>query len=321
MQRGTAAVLPYLWREAGALRHVHAEGLVAGALAYLVQHGQALRGGVDHGGSLPQGAEDAQEGSRPSPVNARTFVIEGLLAGRRCDGARKSGARWCLCSGSGGCMSDGAALGAKPHLHIAAGPSLAPTVPVYLCLSTVMDTRLLPTHLRKRTHTDPRGTPVPHLHVAHARLRRQLRELVEVRGEQRGRAAVGAGQVLGDGPGQAEAVVGGGAAAQLVDDDQRVGRGALGRTRAENTQASRRRAASWRGGGGGTGPYLKGTVPAGSLRSLNSLRRNGMRKADNAQRPDPLPSGWPQGVAAVYTALVPWRRTAHQRPCLQSNTS
>ncbi len=43
----------------------------------------------------------------------------------------------------------------------------------------------------------------------------------------RARQGVHLHEVLGDGPGQAEAVVGGGAAAQLVDDDQRALRGAL----------------------------------------------------------------------------------------------
>ena len=50
-------------------------------------------------------------------------------------------------------------------------------------------------------------------------------ELVEVGGKQRG-APNGGHEVLRDGPGQAEAVVGGGAAPQLVDDDQ----GLLART-------------------------------------------------------------------------------------------
>lgn len=64
-----------------------------------------------------------------------------------------------------------------------------------------------------------------HMKVAHGGLlRRQRRQLVEVGGEQ-AEAADGGGDVFADGPGQAEAVVGGRAAAQLVDDDQRVGRG------------------------------------------------------------------------------------------------
>lgn len=64
-----------------------------------------------------------------------------------------------------------------------------------------------------------------HMQVAHGGLlRRQRRQLMEVGGEQ-AEAADGGGDVLADGPGQAEAVVGGRAAAQLVDDDQRVGRG------------------------------------------------------------------------------------------------
>lgn len=66
-------------------------------------------------------------------------------------------------------------------------------------------------------------------------LHRQCRQLVEVGGKQ-AEAADGRGDVLADGPGQAEAVVGGRAAAQLVNDDQGVscgraaGRGGEGQT-------------------------------------------------------------------------------------------
>ena len=66
------------------------------------------------------------------------------------------------------------------------------------------------------------------MQVAHGGvLRRQRRQLVEVRGEQTEAADAGR-HVLADGPRQAEAVVGGGAAAQLVDDDEGVLRGGPG---------------------------------------------------------------------------------------------
>ena len=51
-------------------------------------------------------------------------------------------------------------------------------------------------------------------------------ELVEVGGEEGG-AADGGHEVLADGPGQAEAVVGAGAAPQLVDYHQRARAGSL----------------------------------------------------------------------------------------------
>lgn len=52
----------------------------------------------------------------------------------------------------------------------------------------------------------------------------QRRQLVEVRGEQAEAADFG-GDVLADGPGQTEPVVGRRASAELVDDDERVLRG------------------------------------------------------------------------------------------------
>ena len=58
---------------------------------------------------------------------------------------------------------------------------------------------------------------VPHLRV----LVRERGQLVEVRGEHGGAPDL-LDDVLADGPGQPEAVVRRGAAAQLVDDDQRI---------------------------------------------------------------------------------------------------
>lgn len=55
-------------------------------------------------------------------------------------------------------------------------------------------------------------------------LRRQRRQLVEVRGEQAEAADLG-GDVFADGPGQPEAVVRGRPSAKLVDDDERALRG------------------------------------------------------------------------------------------------
>lgn len=52
-------------------------------------------------------------------------------------------------------------------------------------------------------------------------LSRERRQFVEVRGKQTEAADLW-GDVFTDGPGQTEAVVGGGASAELVDDDQRV---------------------------------------------------------------------------------------------------
>lgn len=67
-------------------------------------------------------------------------------------------------------------------------------------------------------------------------LRRQRRQLVEVGGEQAEAADLG-GDVLADGPGQAEAIVRGCASAELVNDDERVLRGRAGGT----TQRMKRR--------------------------------------------------------------------------------
>lgn len=52
-------------------------------------------------------------------------------------------------------------------------------------------------------------------------LRRQHRQLVEVRGKETEAADLG-GDVVADGPGQTKAVVRGGASAELVDYDERV---------------------------------------------------------------------------------------------------
>ena len=84
----------------------------------------------------------------------------------------------------------------------------------------------LPTWLHTVQHGERAlGGERRHVQVAHGGvLRGQRRQLVEVRGEQAEAADVG-GHVLADGPRQAEAVVGGGAAAQLVDDDEGVLRG------------------------------------------------------------------------------------------------
>lgn len=60
-------------------------------------------------------------------------------------------------------------------------------------------------------------------------LRRQRRQLVEVGGEQAEAADLG-GDVLANGPGQAEAVVRGRASTKLVDDDERLLRGRAGGT-------------------------------------------------------------------------------------------
>lgn len=63
-------------------------------------------------------------------------------------------------------------------------------------------------------------------------LRRQCRQLVEVRGKQAEAADFG-GDVFTDGPGQAEAVVRGRASAELVNYDERVLRGRAGEGRTD----------------------------------------------------------------------------------------
>jgi hypothetical protein len=90
-------------------------------------------------------------------------------------------------------------------------------------------------------HGQPAGGLVDgclHVHIADADFAAQRGELVKV-GSEKGGAADFLHQVLADGPREAEAVVGGRASAQLVDDDKAARCGAL-RKRVESGVSANR---------------------------------------------------------------------------------